>query len=237
MPHCSLANRVPVRPKPTATSSAISSTSCSRQAAASAATSSGSASCMPAAPCTSGSMTTAASSAAWAATRRTASAKQSGIGEGRGPEHREAQRVEHVGAEPARPEGDRPDRVAVVGVAEGQVRGPAGDALVGPELEGDLQGLLDGRGAVAGEEHVGVVDGHDRPEGLGQLDDDPVAVAQQRGVGHAVELVAQGLVQLGHPVAERGDPQRGDGVEVAAAVDVDQLPALGPATMIGALSA
>ena len=36
-----------------------------------------------------------------------------------------------------------------------------------------------------------------------------------------------GGVELGDPVAERGDPQRRDGVEVAPSLDVDQLAALG----------
>ena len=62
---------------------------------------------------------------------------------------------------------------------------------------------------------------------LGQLDHDPVAVAEQGGVGDPVELVADGLVELGHAVAEGGDPERRDGVEVAPPVDVDELPALG----------
>ena len=75
---------------------------------------------------------------------------------------------------------------------------------------------------------MGPVDGHDGGQRLGQLGDHHVAVAEQRGVGDPVELVAHGLVQLGHPVAEGGDPQRRDGVEVAVAVDVDQLVALGP---------
>ena len=47
-------------------------------------------------------------------------------------------------------------------------------------------------------------------------------------MGHQVELVAQGLVELGHPVAHGVHPQRRDGVEVAPAVGVDQLVALGP---------
>ena len=72
-----------------------------------------------------------------------------------------------------------------------------------------------------------VVDGHDRGQGLGQLDHDAVAVAEHRRVRHAVELVAERVVELGHAVAERRDPQRRDGVEVAAAVDVDELVALG----------
>ena len=42
------------------------------------------------------------------------------------------------------------------------------------------------------------------------------------------ELLADRVVELGDAVAERGDPQRRDRVEVAVAVDVDQLVALGP---------
>ncbi len=42
----------------------------------------------------------------------------------------------------------------------------------------------------------------------------------------AFELGADRVVELGHVVAEGVDPQRGDGVEVATAVDVDQLVAL-----------
>ena len=115
----------------------------------------------------------------------------------------------------------------MVRAAEGEVAIAAGDALVRPVLERDLEGLLDGGGAVGREQEVRPVDGHDRGERLGQLDHGAVAVAEHRGVGDAVELVAERLVELGHPVAERRDPQRRDGVEVAAAVDVDQLAALG----------
>ena len=59
---------------------------------------------------------------------------------------------------PPSPTDERPDGVAVVGAAEGQVAVAPGDALVRPVLERDLQRLLDGRGAVAGEEEVGLVD-------------------------------------------------------------------------------
>ena len=44
----------------------------------------------------------------------------------------------------------------------------------------------------------------------------------------ARELLHDRVVELGHAVAERRDPQRRDRVEVAPAVDVDQLVALGP---------
>src|SRR5260370_19849990 len=74
---------------------------------------------------------------------------------------------------------------------------------------------------------MGAVDRHHLAQRLGQLDDDPVAVPQLGRVGHPVELVAHGVVELGHPVTQGGHPQTGDGVEVAAALDVDELIALG----------
>ena len=67
-----------------------------------------------------------------------------------------------------------------------------------------------------------VVDGHDARERLGELDHDAVAVAEHGGVRAAVELRAQGVVELGHAVTEGVDPQRRDGVEVATTVDVDR---------------
>ena len=108
-----------------------------------------------------------------------------------GADDGEAQRVEDVGAETTVAQGERSHGVAVIGVAEGQVAGAALDAEVGPVLEGDLQGLLDGRGAVGGEEEVGSVDRHHGGQGLGQLDDDAVAVAEEGRVGDPVELAAQ----------------------------------------------
>ena len=143
------------------------------------------------------------------------------------PDHVEAQRVEQVGAEAASTQGQRPDGVTVVGVTEGQVTGAAGDAEVGPVLEGDLERLLHRRGAVRGEQQVRPVDGHHAGQRLGELDDHAVAVAEQRRMGHPVELAAQRLVELRDPMAERRDPERRDGVEVAATVDVDQLTSLG----------
>jgi hypothetical protein len=144
-----------------------------------------------------------------------------------GPDHVEAQRVEQVGAEAAGTHRQRPDRVTVVGVAEGKVPGAAGDAEVGPVLEGDLERLLHRRGAVRGEQQVWPVHGHHAGQRLGELDDHAVAVAEQRRMRHPVDLAPQRLVELRHPMAEGRDPERRDGVEVAAAVDVDQLAALG----------
>ena len=100
---------------------------------------------------------------------------------------------------------------------------------VHPVLERDLQRLLDRRRAVGRVEEVRVVDRDDARQRLGQLDDDAVAVAEHRRVRAAVELLADRVVELGDAVAERVDPERRDRVEVAAAVDVDELVALGTA--------
>ncbi len=138
----------------------------------------------------------------------------------------EAQRVEDVGAESVVTHRQRADGVAVVRAAEGEERA-AGRPEIDPVLERDLQRLLDGRRAVGGVEEVRPVDRHDPGERLGELDDHAVAVAEHRGVRAEVELPADRVVELGNAVAERVDPERRDRVEVAIAVDVDQVVALG----------
>ena len=95
-------------------------------------------------------------------------------------------------------------------------------------LERDLQRLLDRRRAVGRVEEVRLVDGHDAGERFRQLDDRAVAVAEHRRVRAELELLADRVVELGDAVAERVDPERRDRVEVVAAVDVDELVALGP---------
>ena len=82
-----------------------------------------------------------------------------------------------------------------------------------------------------------VVDRHDPGERLGELDHDLVAVAEHRGVRAPRELAGERVVELGDGVAERRDPERGDGVEVAAAVDVDDVVPSARSTTTGALSA
>ena len=49
---------------------------------------------------------------------------------------------------------------------------------------------------------MGVVDGNDGGEGLGQLDDDRVAVAEHGRVGDLLGLGGEGPVELGDTVAE-----------------------------------
>ena len=46
-------------------------------------------------------------------------------------------------------------------------------------------------------------------------------------MGDAIELRADGIVELAAMVAVNVDPERADAVEVAAAVDVDELVAFG----------
>ena len=141
-------------------------------------------------------------------------------------QHREPQRIEDVGAEPAVADRQRADRVAVVRAAERE-EGRARRAEVGPVLPRDLQRLLDRGRAVGRVEEVRVLDRDDARERFGQLDDGAVAVAEHRRVRAEVELTADRVVELGNAVTERRHPERGDRVEVAAAVDVDQLVALG----------
>jgi hypothetical protein len=120
---------------------------------------------------------------------------------------REPQRVEDLGAEPAGAKREPAHRVAVVRAAEREVGRASVDASVHPVLERDLQRLLDGGGAVRREQEMRSVDGYDPRQRLGQLDRGAVAVAEHRRVRDPVELVAHRLVELGHAVAERGDPQ------------------------------
>ena len=102
------------------------------------------------------------------------------------------------------------------------------DAAVDPVLERDLERLLDGHRAVGREQEVRIVDRHHGGERLGQLDHDGVAVAQHGRVGDLAGLGGEGGIELGDAVAEGVDPQGRDRIEVAAAVGVDQLAALGP---------
>ena len=139
--------------------------------------------------------------------------------ERRRTEHREAQRIEDVGAEPVVADRQRADRVAVVRAAEGEERRAARHAAVHPVLERDLERLLDRRRAVARIEEVWPVNRHHTCEGLGKLDDDAIAVAEHRGVRAALQLLFDRVVELRYVVTERRDPQRRDCVEVPVAVD------------------
>ena len=100
-------------------------------------------------------------------------------------------------------------------------------AAVGPELARDLEGLLDRGSPVGCVEEVRIVDGDDLREGFRQLDHGAVAVAEHRRVRAERELGPDRIVEFGDTVPEGRDPQRRDRVEVAPAVDVDQVVPLG----------
>ena len=189
---------------------------------------------MPAAPCTSGSITSAASSA-WCRP----SAGDRGVGPvgvvvARGAADGEAQRIEHVGAEPAGAHRDRADGVAVVGAAQGQVgtagRGQGSRPAASSRLAQCWNAIFSACSTAAAPSDAnrkwGPSTGTTGASASASSIVDPVAVAEHGRVADQVDLVAERLVELGHPVAERRDPQRRDGIEVAVAVDVDQLATL-----------
>jgi hypothetical protein len=155
---------------------------------------------------------------------RLARCHQAGRRDGDGVEQdRPVGRVEEVDAADA----DRAERVAVVALGDVRVAGTLLPALRGG-LERHLDRGLDGRRAVAREEHLGQVRRGARDQALGQLDARFVGAAEERRVVEPAQLVAHGLVELGDGVTVHVDPERGVAVEVAAAVDVPQVHALGP---------
>ncbi len=170
---------------------------------------------------------TAASSPACSATIRAATSKQSGSVNAGARSTGNRSGVEHVGAESPVSHRERTDGVPVVRAAEGEERRAARDPQVHPVLERDLQCLLHRAGAVGCEEEVRLVDGDAARERLGELDHDPIAVAEHRRVRATVELLAEGGIELRNAMPDRVHPEGGDGVEVPRAVDVDQLVALG----------
>ena len=187
-PHCSDANSVPVRPKPVATSSQISSTSCAAARGAE-----------PREAVRVGELHAGRALhqrfddhrrelAACALDHRDRDVEAVGRAELRRAQHREAQRIEDVGAEAAVADRQRADRVAVVGAAEREER-RARRAEVRPVLQRDLQRLLDRGRAVGRVEEVRVLDRHDARERFRQLDDGAVAVAEHRRVRAEVELL------------------------------------------------
>ncbi len=149
-------------------------------------------------------------------------------------------RLRRVGMEEQRPVGgveevdaadrDRADRVAVVGVAQVHERGPPRvlpTALL-LELEGHLQRDL-GRGRA----RLRVEDAREpRRRELDQLRRQlggaRVGEAEHGRVGDAVELFAQRRVDAGVAMPVDVAPQRGDAVDVAPALAVDQLRSLSP---------
>ena len=130
----------------------------------------------------------------------------------------EAQRVEDVGAEAAVAERERADRVPVVGVR--RARGTAcvpSRPWFAQYWNAILSACSTAGGAVAREEEVRVVDRDDGRQRLGELDRRPGCRCRASWSGRRGRAGRAALVELGDAVAERRDPQRRDGVEVAAA--------------------
>ena len=125
--------------------------------------------------------------------------------------------------------GNGPDRIAVVRLGVGQERlFPFPAAFLLPVLEGHLDGDLHGCGAVVRVEDAAESLRRDGQEPLRQLDGGTVGKAQEGRVAKAVQLGADGFVDLCPAMAEQVDPQGGDAVEVPAAFRVDQVVPLAP---------
>ena len=123
-----------------------------------------------------------------------------------------------------------PEGVAVVALGDVQVERlgrPAAGAL-GLRLEGHLDRGLDRGRPVAGVEDPGQPGRGGRQQPLGQLDARLVGQPEEGRVVQPVQLRADRRVDLRHAVPVHRDPQRRDAVEVAVAVGVPEVHALGP---------
>ena len=147
-------------------------------------------------------------------------------------QQRPVHRVEEVDAA----DRDRADRVAVVGVLEAHELGSRGLRLRGllPVLERHLEGDLDGGRPAVGVEHPAQRPGapvartrRDRDQPPRQLLGARVGEAEHRGVGDAVQLLADRGVDVRVPVTVDVAPQRRHAVDVAAPCRVDEPHALG----------
>ena len=94
-------------------------------------------------------------------------------------------------------------------------------------LVGHLQRGFDGRGPVAGVEDPAQPGWCGREQRLRELDAGLVGQPEERRVREPVELRPDRGVDGRLAMTVHGDPQRGDAVEVAPAVGVDQVHALG----------
>ena len=141
-------------------------------------------------------------------------------------EERRIHRVEEI--DPA--DGDRAERVAVVRVAKRDERGPPRvlAAALLPVLERHLQRDLGGRRARVGVEDAVQSGRRQINQPRGQLGGTPVRQSEHRRVCDPLELVVHGLVDQRVAVPMDVAPQRGDAVDVAIPLGVDEVGALGP---------
>ena len=99
--------------------------------------------------------------------------------------------------------------------------------MLGVVLVGDLEGDFDGRRTAVGIKDLVEPLGARADELARQLDRRHAGKAQERGVGDAVELLANGPVDLGDAVPVDVAPQRRDAVEIAVSFGVDQEETVG----------
>ena len=144
----------------------------------------------------------------------------------------EPQGLEHGGlvrpAEgPVPSEGGGAEGVAVVRRLHHGEAAALGAAGVHPVLESDLEGRLDGAGAVGAVEEAGQPPGDVGGEPLRQLEGGGVGGAEEGAVLQPLRLAPDRLDDVGMPVAVDDRPDRGHAVDVLAAVPVDEAVALG----------
>ena len=176
--------------------------------------------CMPPAPCSTGSTTTAAISPACSAYRlrvvrshATSSGSSAGRSTPAGRAGREDLLGQHSGEERVHPadrvaDAHRRERVAVVAAADGEHPPPRtpGSRV---HLPGHLERHLDRHRAGVGEEHVLQPVGRELQQPSPQRDGRLVGEAAEHHVAHPPELAGDRRVELGHGVAvDRAPPRR-----------------------------
>ena len=119
-------------------------------------------------------------------------------------------------------DGQRPDRLAVVAVAQADEFALVAETAVLPAVETHLQRDLDGRRAIAREEGVTQRAASACRQSLGQLHRRRVGTAGQHHVFQRVQLVLESGIDACVGVAEQIDPPGAGGVEVARAFEVFQ---------------
>ena len=118
--------------------------------------------------------------------------------------------------------------VAVVGLGEAdELVSFFGVADVEPVLGGEFEGDFGGGGAAVAVEDFLQVLRNEFHQTIGQKNRRFVREAEQGGVGDFFELGLDGVVDFGDLMAVDVAPEGGDAVEVAAAVGVDEVHAVG----------
>ena len=117
---------------------------------------------------------------------------------------------------------DAAQGIAVVGFIEGD-EGSAfapGRRGLPPVLKGHLEGDLNRRGTVVGIEDLVQAEGSDLDEAFRQLNGGNMGKPQERGMGDALQLGLDGLVDMRILVAMDIEPEGGVAVEETPAVEI-----------------